>query len=1819
MARPLLPARSSSRLKLPVLAFFLIVVVVLVFGWISGGLAYRTDGRFVYGVSADGTPKHRLWDHGTGGMGTAQEMNAANTAINWVINKPSPIVLNNMAGVLTTNAGGGSRLWLQRWNGSSWSSEWDAGTAIANLASRRSFDIAYEETAGRAMVVYSTGTNPQFRVWNGSSWTDAANVLSTAEAGNIEWVELASRPGSDEIALLYAFADGAGGHSLKGIIWNGSGWGSQSTALETNLAYDLAAGDTKAFDAAYESSGDLLVVFGGDANNASSYVTKPAGAGWGTVTAMPTWSDESSVVDIDAEPASDRIAAVATSASQQDLQYAIWNGSSWVDSVANADTSMYSFPSWAGRMPISVGWVQTGASAKAVVVYADDAANAIHWKTWTTSGWIDETDWNPGHTMGYLNSITIDKQPGENRIMVSIGDTNGSLWAKTYDGTSWANCNGGVALTTTLSGSASTPFGFTYDRYVFTGLGNGTNPTNSTVSVGTTNVGVDSFTLQTNTGVDTLTGFTFAGNADFTSANATNVRVYRDDGSLANEWDASDTLLGTGSLSGTNVTFSGLNIGVTKTLTQYLILFDVAGTATDTELTGAVSSITVTNTALGADSAGSTVTINGTPPGQATGFSAGDGENAQSTLSWVNPTDLDFKGIRVLKRSDGTYPTGPNDPLAQNIFEDFVDPIATNYTDTGPLTNGSTYHYAVFTQDTGDAWNTLITEGVNADTGKPGPVVTLTNTAMASGTIYQGQTGIVMQKINLSTDYSTATLDSITVNRTGTGSDAGISSVRIYTDVNNNGAIDGSDAQIGSGSFAGGVAAISLTVQTIDTSAKAYLVVYDISNSASTSVTAGSNIVSQSSLGISGASRVNAFSNYGSNLLTIDGNIVTVTNTAVATTAFRGENNVVMERLGFSANYGTATLTAIQITKLGTILDSRVSSVKVYVDTNSNGTFDAGDSSIGSGSFSGGTLSVSLSPSQSLTTSVKYYFVTFDIGSNASAGDTVGARIASQGSVTVSSPDTIATFANYDSNLLTVTNTANQLGVGHTLPADFSAQQGTQDNIVDVIDLSVVQGNGVTMTGLRLDHIGTAVATDITSVKLYRDANSNGTFQAGIDPQISSTTISGGRADFSLSLDISKTASEKLFVAVSLTTPATVGATVQFNLANNSYITVNSPDTVASFAALSSAILTILDKPDILTVSQNAVDGGDIMVGHSDHVIQDLRLSVNEDKVTIKSLAVKRIGTALDSDTQASGIKLWYDADDNGFISHPDWQLSSSATFADGDVIFNDIKAMTVVDGSPKRFLITASTRLDAVIDRTLGCSVESAPNVAVGNPDTVTLISTPLSSLTHTLGPTAPSAPTGLNVIAEHNKRFLLEWNANNSSEYITKYKVFRAASGEDYVYVGETAASPYVDTVTATGVYSYKITAVNRLGESVRGAPARAESIEFQLTVPSTGDTTTIESSEGSLLIDVPPAYADKQLSVKTEAKPAGLSTASEHYYALSTNAAQPFDPPLTITLRCAQDVTEGTVLYHYTSAGSWVEVTGGNYTRNGRFITYDNITEFSGYVAADMTAIGGYNYPIINTDTPSGPHGQYTSASNRCKDCHAGHRALGMYRLTRADIRADACNFCHGISGAAGKTVILDANGHGIGEADIGKPVVAPGDTDPAYTNSSTMWGCLECHSVHDNQSFTPAGYSSNKLLKADPNPGKSYLYYTPVVGESTQTVSQWCSTCHNANFGASSDIENKLVPMGALTGRAAGHASSVAGTTTDTSGNIVISLDDTINNGPTCKECHPSDGGNPAVAAQFPHTSGSTRAMLKAGSSPIQVDNVCVGCHQTSSLN
>jgi len=282
------------------------------------------------------------------------------------------------------------------------------------------------------------------------------------------------------------------------------------------------------------------------------------------------------------------------------------------------------------------------------------------------------------------------------------------------------------------------------------------------------------------------------------------------------------------------------------------------------------------------------------------------------------------------------------------------------------------------------------------------------------------------------------------------------------------------------------------------------------------------------------------------------------------------------------------------------------------------------------------------------------------------------------------------------------------------------------------------------------------------------------------------------------------------------------------------------------------------------------------------------------------------------------------------------------------------------------------------------------------------------------------------------------------------------------------------------------------------------------------------------------------------------------------------------------------------------------------------------------ASIAAAEGFNDPqqYTATSTPSGPHGGYVSTSNKCKECHAVHLATGSYMLTRANTRAETCNFCHGVAGAGiGTKVALNEEGHGLSATQKNEEnLIAPDDTVDPYTIQTSNWGCVECHSPHDNKTVKLAGNTTTKLLKQDPNQGKTYLYYnTSLINtstkETTQTLSHWCSTCHNADFGLHTDP--KQVLMSGTTQTAYGHAVSGSGYTTDTAGWAIVDPLDGINNGPTCRQCHTATG----IGGKFPHSSESTSTggsavstpdMLKSGSKATELDGICNGCHNTSSL-
>ncbi len=91
------------------------------------------------------------------------------------------------------------------------------------------------------------------------------------------------------------------------------------------------------------------------------------------------------------------------------------------------------------------------------------------------------------------------------------------------------------------------------------------------------------------------------------------------------------------------------------------------------------------------------------------------------------------------------------------------------------------------------------------------------------------------------------------------------------------------------------------------------------------------------------------------------------------------------------------------------------------------------------------------------------------------------------------------------------------------------------------------------------------------------------------------------------------------------------------------------------------------------------------------------------------------------------------------------------------------------------------------------------------------------------------------------------------------------------------------------------------------------------------------------------------------------------------------------------------------------------------------------FEGAVDATTTIIAGDGTMTStlrqNVDGyTTNPHGGYSASSNKCKICHAVHRAEGAYYLLRGDSQSDACDYCHIGGSAHSDKIVYDNNVNG-----------------------------------------------------------------------------------------------------------------------------------------------------------------------------------------------
>jgi len=233
-------------------------------------------------------------------------------------------------------------------------------------------------------------------------------------------------------------------------------------------------------------------------------------------------------------------------------------------------------------------------------------------------------------------------------------------------------------------------------------LGDGVNPSDTTIGPNGSITDLDNFTLQTNVGTDMAT----AAEVILTPANAYQNIAQVDITDISNSINWCTSVTG---LTSNTVTFSTCNIPVTTSLAAYKVRItpkthanmpSPPGVSYDTR--GTITSFTCTNSKLGSDNSSATITIDNASPNDATWttITPGDGE---VELNWTNP-GTDFNKVLILRKAGSAISDTPTEGQEYSVPGTIGGSTiiyvnnGTTFIDTG-LTNNTNYYYKIFAYD----------------------------------------------------------------------------------------------------------------------------------------------------------------------------------------------------------------------------------------------------------------------------------------------------------------------------------------------------------------------------------------------------------------------------------------------------------------------------------------------------------------------------------------------------------------------------------------------------------------------------------------------------------------------------------------------------------------------------------------------------------------------------------------------------------------------------------------------------------------------------------------------------------------------------------------------------------------------------------------------------------------------------------------------------------------------------------------------------------------------------------------------------------------
>ncbi|AIF83501.1 hypothetical protein NTE_01437 [Candidatus Nitrososphaera evergladensis SR1] len=341
-------------------------------------------------------------------------------------------------------------------------SNWTGPTLVADVttttitAGFKYFDMAFESTSGDLLIVYdkvtTTDTNDFFyKTFNPASGLSGEsgfnyNTGDGTSDNDIRYFKMASKPGSDEIAMILLDATAQDAIAFR---WTGSGFTSQQT-ISSALGTTSITGE--AIGIAYEtSSGNILAVSG---NGANSMTYGRYTGTWTTGTLNPNTSttfEDVKWVSLKPDPsASSNRIMICDIDDQSDWNCAATNGSTIPASL----TQLESNTATSTRRPADFAWDATGSTG--LTLYYESGSADLKRRTYTSGAFNAESAaisvtnairWVAAATDDDTNANAVDS------LWAIYGDaTNDAIGDAEWDGSAFT-LNGETTITNNAGGT----------------------------------------------------------------------------------------------------------------------------------------------------------------------------------------------------------------------------------------------------------------------------------------------------------------------------------------------------------------------------------------------------------------------------------------------------------------------------------------------------------------------------------------------------------------------------------------------------------------------------------------------------------------------------------------------------------------------------------------------------------------------------------------------------------------------------------------------------------------------------------------------------------------------------------------------------------------------------------------------------------------------------------------------------------------------------------------------------------------------------------------------------------------------------------------------------------------------------------------------------------------------------------------------------------------------------------------------------------------------------------------------------------------------